>query len=438
MAKELKTKHLIIISFDAVSSEDVSKLKNLSNFKYLIDNGSLITNVKSIYPTLTYPAHATIMTGLYPKSHGIVNNTLNKFSDLNPDWYWYRKYIKSKTIYDLAVEKGLTTASLLWPVSGRSKIKYNLTEIFAPKPWQNQLVMSAMSGSVSYQLDLNKKFGYLRKGLAQPELDNFVHESAKYTISKYKPNLLLIHYTDVDTNRHYHGYDSKEANDALIRHNERLGEIIETLKEANIFEESTIVTLGDHSALDGDYMIRLNSLFRENNLLSVDSKGKITNYKAVAKTCDGSSYVYLKDKNDTETYKKVNEILDNVLKSKDSPIEFILNAEEAEKEGADPNCSFMVEGSLGYYFIDEALGDFVEKVPENEVGNISHRTKATHGYHPNKENYNTFFMAYGCGIKKGIEIDGGKLINHGPTLAKLLDLNLGNVDGVSEDRILDL
>ena len=123
MAKELKTKHLIIISFDAVSSEDVSKLKKLSNFKYLIDNGSLITNVESVYPTLTYPAHATIMTGLYPKNHGIVNNTLNKFSDLNPNWYWYRKYIKGKTLYDLAIEKGLTTASLLWPVSGRSKIK---------------------------------------------------------------------------------------------------------------------------------------------------------------------------------------------------------------------------------------------------------------------------------------------------------------------------
>ena len=35
--------------------------------------------------------------------------------------------------------------------------------------------------------------------------------------------------------------------------------IYSTLKEANIFEESTIVTLGDHSALDADYMIRLNT-----------------------------------------------------------------------------------------------------------------------------------------------------------------------------------
>lgn len=434
----MKTKYLIVISFDAVSSEDIDKLKELDNFKYLIDNGSLITNVESVYPTLTYPAHATIMTGMYPKNHGIINNTLNTFSDTNPNWYWYRKYIKTKTLFDLASEKGLITSALLWPVAGRSSINYNLTEIFAPKHWQNQIVMSVLSGSIKYQLDLNKRFGYLRHGLSQPALDNFVHESAKYTITKYKPNLLLIHYTDVDTNRHYHGYNSKEANDALLRHNERLGEIIKTLKEANIFKDSTIVALGDHSALNGDYMIRLNSLFRESGLLKVTEKGVIKSYKAVAKTCDGSSYVYLKDKQDTETYKKVNNILENLKNSTESPIDFILTVKEAAAEGADPNCSFMVEGNNNFYFVDEALGNVIEKVKEDEVGKVSHRTKATHGYHPKRPNYNTFFMAFGSGIKKGIKIDGGKLINHGPTLAKLIGVNLGKTDGNVEERILEL
>lgn len=434
----MESKYLIVISFDAVSSDDIDKLEKLDNFKYLMDNGSVIKNVESVYPTLTYPAHATIMTGMYPKNHGIINNTLNKFSDINPDWYWYRKYVKTKTLYDLASEKGLTTAALLWPVAGRSSINYNLAEIFAPKPWQNQLVMSALAGSLKYQLDLNKRFGHLRNGLSQPALDNFVHESVKYTIDKYKPNLLLIHYTDVDTNRHYHGYNSKEANDALLRHDKRLGEIIKALKEANIFEESTIVALGDHSALDGNYMIRLNSLFRENGLLKVNKKGIITSYKAVAKNCDGSSYVYLKDKNDTDTYKKVKELLENLKNSDKSPIDFILNSKEAEDEGADPNCSFMVEGNLNYYFVDETLGKVIEKVKENEVGKVPHRTKATHGYHPKKPNYNTFFMAFGKGIKKGVKIDGGKLINHGPTLAKILGVDLGKTDGEAEERILDM
>ena len=81
----MESKYLIVISFDAVSSDDIDKLEKLDNFKYLMDNGSVIKNVESVYPTLTYPAHATIMTGMYPKNHGIINNTLNKFSDINPN-----------------------------------------------------------------------------------------------------------------------------------------------------------------------------------------------------------------------------------------------------------------------------------------------------------------------------------------------------------------
>ena len=42
---------------------------------------------------------------------------------------------------------------------------------------------------------------------------------------------MLAHYTDLDTIRHYHGFHSKEAKKALERHDRRLGEIIESLKE---------------------------------------------------------------------------------------------------------------------------------------------------------------------------------------------------------------
>ncbi|GAB6168337.1 ectonucleotide pyrophosphatase/phosphodiesterase [Clostridium carnis] len=434
----MKTKHLVVISFDAVSSEDIKKLKNLENFKYLINNGSLIENVESVYPTLTYPAHATIVTGKYPKNHGVVNNTLLNPFDSHPNWYWYRKYIKGDTLYDLAKNAGLSTCSLLWPVTGRSSIDFNLTEIFPTKSWHNQLIMSASSGSLKYQLELNKKFGHLRKGISQPYLDNFVQESVKYTILKYKPNLMLIHFTDVDTHRHYCGYDSKEANEALVRHNERLGEIILTLKEANIFEETTIVALGDHSAIEGDKMIKLNVLFNDNNLLEVDSNGKIKNYKAFAKSCDGSSYVYLKDKNDLDVKNKVYELISSLNTKDTTPIEFILDSNEASLAGADDTCTFMVEANKNYYFIDEAFGDVIETVNPDHVGKLPHRTKATHGYSPTKDNYGTFFIASGPGIKKDVLINKGRLINHGPTLAKLLGLTLKDTDGKVEERILNL
>lgn len=95
----MKKKHVIVISFDAVSKEDLDFLSKLPNFSKLIKEGALIKNVESIYPSLTYPAHATIVTGKYPKNHGIINNTVLDFNSYNPDWYWYRKYIYGDTIF---------------------------------------------------------------------------------------------------------------------------------------------------------------------------------------------------------------------------------------------------------------------------------------------------------------------------------------------------
>lgn len=178
----MKNKYVIVISFDAVSEEDLEFLSKQPNFSKLIKNGALIKNVESVYPSLTYPAHVTIVTGKYPKNHGVINNTVLDFKNDNPDWYWYRKYIKGDTIFDLAEKSGMKTCSILWPVTARSKITYNMPEIFCTKRYDNQILKSALAGSKIYQVNMNKRFGYLRQGMEEPYLDNFATEVAKKTI----------------------------------------------------------------------------------------------------------------------------------------------------------------------------------------------------------------------------------------------------------------
>ena len=241
----MKNKYMIVISFDAVSCEDLEVLRKLPNFSKIIKEGALIKNVDSIYPSLTYPAHATIVTGRYPKNHGIINNTVIDFKHDNPNWYWYSKSIKGDTIYDLAEKQGLKTCSILWPVSGGSKITYNMPEICCTRNYDNQIIKSAMAGSLIYQFKMNKRFGYLRNGIQQPYLDNFAVEVAKKTIREKKPNLLLLHLVDVDSQKHNYGTKSSKVIKALERHDKRLGEIIEVLKFAGIYNDSTIIALGD-------------------------------------------------------------------------------------------------------------------------------------------------------------------------------------------------
>lgn len=431
----MKNKYVIVISFDAVSEEDLEFLSKQPNFSKLIKNGALIKNVESVYPSLTYPAHATIVTGKYPKNHGVINNTVLDFKNDNPDWYWYRKYIKGDTIFDLAEKSGMKTCSILWPVTARSKITYNMPEIFCTKRYDNQILKSALAGSKIYQVNMNKKFGYLRQGMEEPYLDNFATEVAKKTIRELKPNLILLHLIDSDSQKHKYGIENKEVIESLKRHDERLGEIIESLKLVGIYEDSTIIALGDHSQINVNNVIKLNSILMKNDLINVNGN-KIKSYKAIAKSCDGSSYIYLKNKNDVETRKKVRDILNELKNKYSNVIEEVYNNEEIKNLGADINASFMIEAKRGYYFIDDFLGEAIEVIDESSK--IKHKLRASHGYLPSRDNYKTFFIAYGKTIKKGVVLEKGKLINHGPTIAKILDIDLRDCDGIVEERILNL
>jgi predicted AlkP superfamily pyrophosphatase or phosphodiesterase len=424
---------MVVISFDGLSTLDFDYIAKLPNFKKFLSGAAYCKKVYSVYPSVTYPAHATIVTGKYPKNHGVVNNTLFQPNRKKPDWYWQRKYVKGETLYDAVIKQGKKVAALLWPVTGKSKIQYNLPEIFANRPWKNQVMVSLMNGSPLYQIDLNNKFGHLRKGLKQPYLDNFVHASALYTLENKKPDLTLIHYVDLDSMRHYHGFNSKEAKDALERHDKRLGEIIECLKKNNMYDESTIIVLGDHSSLDEDKIIRINALLKEKGYIDVDANGKIIAYRAISKNCDGSAYIYTKEgKCDIKELRKLLDSFNDKYKC----LEAIYTKAEAEKFGADSNCSFMLEANKGYYFVDDYEGELTEEVKPEEVGTLPHRTKATHGYSPYKKDYTTVFMAKGQSINEGAVIESMSLIDEAPTMAKLLGVELPGVDGKVIEELL--
>jgi len=431
------TDHLIIISFDCLSALDFPILKDLPHFQTILKNGTYVENVKTIYPSVTYPCHATIVTGNYPNRHRVINNTLLQPGAVSPDWNWYRDCIQGTTLYDEAKKANLTTAALLWPVTGKANIDYNMPEIFANRPWQNQILVSLMSGTPRFQWDLNNRYGYIRKGLNQPELDDFVLESTVDTIKTKKPNLLMVHFTDLDTQRHEHGFSSEEAMAAIHRHNRRLGRILEALRESGIYENSTVVALGDHSALDENKAVSPNVLFHKKNLITSNAKGKIINWRAYCKSCDGSAYIYIKDKKDTAVLNEVNNLLGSLLNDPESGIEQVLTGEQAAEKGADAECAFMIEASRGYYFLEDFEGEYIKIITRENAATDKKYTFACHGYSPEKELYGTILMAAGKGIKP-ISLPSIRLIDEGPTFARLLGVSLGRTDGRVIEEMLTL
>lgn len=425
-------KHLIVLSFDALGSNDFNVIKQYPNFKRFLEGSSYSNRVASVSPSLTYPAHCSIITSTLPKTHGVIANTLFQPNMESPDWYWHRKWVKVPTLYDKAIENGLKVASLLWPVTAKSKIQYNFPEIFANRKWQNQIIVSLLNGSPIYQYNLNKKYGHLRNGIEEPELDDFVEASLLDTIKNNKPNLVLCHFIDLDSMRHLHGYDSAQADQALIRLDKRLGNVLDLLEAEDMIDDTVLVVLGDHDQKATHSAISLRRLFADNGLINYKD-GNIVSYDVMTKTSDGSTYIYVDNK------EHLNEVLDLLsnFSNESKTINRILNNEEIISIGADPNADFLVEANKGYYFTDKLEDKLI-----TQVENDSDRVKAgymlsSHGYFADDDNYKTVFVIKGRGIKKDFNIGKMSLIDEGVTFAKVLGLSMEEAEGRLLEEIFE-
>ena len=417
---------LLVISLDALGAEDASFFETLPNFQRILSGGARCFNVSSVYPSLTYPAHTSIVTGCYPRKHGIVNNTRFQFRRESPDWFWQRKYIKTTTLYDQVLKEGGTVAAFLWPVTARSKITWNVPEIFANRPWDNQIFTSLRNGSPAFQAVLQQRFGHIRQGRRQPALDDFVTECVKYTLAVKRPDLTLVHLTDVDTPRHLHGVRAPQVREAILRHDRRLGGILDILEENGLMDQTNVVILGDHYQKDTSMAIQMNYWLWQKGWLTVRA-GRLHQWQVYCKNCDGSAYVYIR-KGSGYLKDAVREFLRELAADADSGIEQLIEGRDGAAMGADPHCSFMLEAKDGYYFQDGLNGPFLSV--ENMDGITGPEPMyATHGYLPGKPGYQTVFMAKGPDVKENTDILSMCLVDEGPTLARLLGVTLPEADG---------
>ena len=134
---------LIVISLDALQTGDLDLLETLPYASKWLKHAAIARNVREIYPTLTYPIHTTLITGVYPETHGIIHNQKASispdepdFSLMGSDWYWEKKFVKVPTLVDAVFADGRTAASVNWPVTAGDKRGCNCPEIWPVKALQ--------------------------------------------------------------------------------------------------------------------------------------------------------------------------------------------------------------------------------------------------------------------------------------------------------------
>jgi len=422
-AQEKGSPLLVMISIDGLRPDYVTaadahgaKVPNLRRF---LQEGAYAEGVTGVVPTVTYPSHTTLVTGVWPATHGILANTT--FDPLQKNYqgrYWYSEDIRAATLWDTAAQAGRSTASIQWPVTVGAKITWNIPEFWRAGTPDDAKLLRAVSTRGLLEEAVGE-IGEYHGGIdASAEGDEVRGKYAVWLLEKKKPGLLTLHLTALDHIEHETGVFSAESIATL----ERLDGIVGKVREAAehmATGRAIVAVVSDHGFANYDQQLNLLAAFREAKLFTVDEKGKITDWRAMPWETGGSAAIVLKDAQDKATLGEVRELLAKLSADPANGIDRVLEAEELHKRGGYPNASFFVSLKPGWRTGASLSGPVVAKV----------KPGGTHGELPDVPELRAAFFVVGPGIAAGRDLGLMDMRDVAPTLAKEAGLVLKGAEG---------
>ncbi len=437
-------KRLVVFSVDAMVCEDIEAMHQRPNFKKLLAGGCRVTGgMRSIYPTVTYPNHVSMITGCYAGKHGVTSN--NHFTTQNKEaaWNFFSQSVQVEDIFAAAKRAGYTTGCMSWPVTGcNPNVDYLMDEYWMPEPGDTLRSSFARAGSSEEVLDIIEANAHLlppgyEKGgrlnvMKWPYMDNFIIGVTCDVIRKYSPELLLLHTGTFDHYRHVKGVFGPHIDEARDNLDRYLGQLMDALSDAGVLEDTNFIMVSDHGQRDIRRVVQINVKLADAGLIQVDENGKVADWQAYSFSNAMSTCVYVRDPSDAALVERVHKVLLELKEEGVFGIGQLFTAEEMrEKEGLYGDFSFVIESDGYTSFGDRPVRPLVTNydVTDYRFG------RATHGYYPDL-GPQPVFMAKGPDIHEGLTLERGRIIDEAPTYARLLGVELPEADGTAMDLFL--
>lgn len=422
-AQETHPPLLVIISIDGLKPEYITEAGahgvKAPNLRTLMTEGAYAAGVQGVIPTVTYPSHTTLVTGVWPSKHGILSNTIfDPFEKNKQAWYWYAEEIRVPTLYDAAMQSGRTTASLQWPVTVGAHITWNIPEFWRAGTEEDIKLLRVVS-TPGLLAEIARDIGEYRGGIDTTIAgDESRGRTAVWVLEKKRPLLLLLHLTALDHEEHESGPFSAESIATL----EKLDAIIGQVREAaeKLAPAATyFAVVSDHGFARVDRQLNLFPAFRDAKLISLGEKGKVADWKAMPWVTGGSAAIVLKDPHDGATLRSARELLSKLAADPANGIGQVLEAKELHERGGYPNASFFVSLKPGWRTGGGFDSPLLSKI----------KVAGTHGESPDEPQLRASFFLAGPNVPRGKNLGLIDMRDIAPSLAKLAGLSLPSSDG---------
>ncbi|WP_031499973.1 ectonucleotide pyrophosphatase/phosphodiesterase [Bryobacter aggregatus] len=365
IAASSQTRPLIVISIDGLDHRylrDAGPLGlKIPTLRKMMSEGERSEGLVGAVPTVTWPSHTTMITGVPPRVHGILNNR-RPASDTG-DYYWMADMLRVKTLWHATRKAGLKSAAITWPVTVNADIDFNLPEYFRGRQGGSMDYISIFEKATPGLIEEIERFD---PSFHQDWVDDRTRKIATvFLLKNKKPDLLLLHLVDLDAVAHEHGPFGKEAHEALERIDSYLAEIL-----AVVPRNAVVAVHGDHGFERIDQELSIPAFARQLN-----AKTKLISIGGLLASSDQA----------TADAMRASKELGREVPNR----ELLHFAPEAAKQGIVA----AFEPKRHQAFTNTASQSL--HMPPHERGN--------HGFWPGLEDYRAAFLLWGAGIDPALQ-----------------------------------
>ena len=411
--------HVLLVSVDGLGADDLRTGRCLapdSAIRSLAAKGAQ-ARLRGVLPTITYPAHATLVTGTMPATHGVVDNGIAGI------WFKERSRITGETLWEAAKRAGRSVAIVTWPSTYGAQVDW--------------LVPEDLSNFTVPTEDLRKGstpglFDALAAATVKPALLPFTHADAgtpldemtarfaAEVVRRHKPQLLLAHFLDYDHRMHA-APGSDAACQSLRRTDAWLALILDAYRAAGILDRTTVFVVSDHGFLEVKKSVSLYAMLEEAGWAEIFPREDARTALDL-KLAGGSAAFYARGSASPQALERGIARLRPRLEKRFSNAVRWIAPRQAAAMGGYPGALFVLCARPGF-----ALG---VKAPEHrEVFAEPSGYRGAHGYCPDERPMDAVFIASGSGVRRVGEVGAMSMTDVGPTVAAFLGTRLPGAAG---------
>ncbi|MBV9083232.1 MAG: alkaline phosphatase family protein [Acidobacteriaceae bacterium] len=359
---------LLVVSVDGL---DWRYLRNrdglglrIPNMRRLMAEGRYAQGVLGVWPTITWPSHTSLITGVRPDQHGILGNQRPKSE--GGSYYWSVDFLKVRTLWNAVCDRGWTSAAVTWPVTVGASITFNVPEYFLRRNGGSMDLEGVASKATRGLID---EISRTEPSFPQQWVDDRTRTLATvFLLREKRPDLLLVHLVDLDSEEHDQGPFGRNANAVLERTDELLGQMLEALPKNYDF-----ALVSDHGFERIDKTANVRVLLTGNRI-----QGDVQPMGGIAVTSDPAVAQFLR----TAAQHPANGI------GREIPHDELVRY---APDLANMVAAFEPAEHVMFGFADK--GEYF--TPPYEKGN--------HGFWPTRPDYRSVFLVTGPGIAAGSE-----------------------------------